>query len=332
MTHHDDFIGRLESYLDEYEGVTPLPDAIRAEVRAALPSIKQGGPSVGPQRIARMTVQLPPAARYGLVAAVIVAAVAIGAVVIGPDSIGGPGQSQEPTPTLAPSASLAAGSPYDLIDSPRNGDLPPGEYFLDHDAYPARIEFTVPEGWWYYTTSASRAASDVHAILVNNGIGTGHESNWGLAFAVVNQVRADPCDAGAGYMDASVTESADAVATAFENWADFTTTVEDVTIGGTSGKRVEISPSDSVDCSGGLFTTPTGYRFDMPAASEEPFDNPHQFTFLDVDGSILAIWTTDYPGTNGYEAGNGASLDPEAHVEHQVELRDILDSIVITPR
>jgi hypothetical protein len=58
----------------------------------------------------------------------------------------------------------------------------------------------------------------------------------------------------------------------------------------------------------------------------------NQFTLLDVEGSVLTIWTTDFPGTTLFEEGGGASPDPQAHVKDQVQLHDILDSIVITPR
>jgi hypothetical protein len=326
----DDFIERLEEYLDG-EGVTPLPDGVRSEVRAALPSIKQGGPG-GPLRFDPMTFQIPAAARFGLAAAAVVAAIAIGAGFLLRGDVGDDDPTLRPSASAAASAAASVGGPMSLLDSPRQGDLPAGEYLLDHEAYPALIQFTVPEGWWYYWTSASRAASDVHAILVNNGVGDGYSSAWGLGFSVVNQVRADPCDAGAGYMDGSVTESAETLAAAFETWTDFSPTTEDVTIGGFPGKRVELSSPDGSDCVGGLFTTPTGYRFDMPRASEEPFDNPHQFTSLDVDGSVIVIWTTDHPGSTGYEVANGASPDPEAHATDQVELDAILDSIVFTPR
>ncbi len=325
---HDDFIKRLEGYLDAYEGVSPLPDAIRAQVRAALPSTKQSGPS-GPMRFEPMTTHLPAAARYGLVAAAVVAAIAIGAGFLLRGNVGDDDPTPTPSTSAVPSATASAGGPMSLLDSPRAGDLPAGEYVLDLEAYPMLIEFTVPEGWWYYWTSASRGSSDVHAILGNNGVGDGHNSAWGLSFAVVNQVRTDPCDAGAGYMDASVTASAATLAAAFETWTGFAPTTEDVTIGGFSGKRVEISSSD---CEGGLFTTPAGYRFDMPPAADEPFDSPHQFTFLDVDGSVLVIWTTDHPGSTGYEVDNGASPDPEAHAADQVEMDAIIDSIVLTPR
>lgn len=326
----DDFIERLEGYLDS-EGVTPLPDAVRDRVRAALPTTKQAGPS-GPLRFEPMTFHVPAAARYGLVAAVLVAAVAIGASLLG----GNVGDTPSPTPSgSAPATATAgAGGPMDLLDSPTAGNLPPGEYVLDLDAYPARIEFTVPEGWWYYWTAATRSAADVHAVLVNSlDTGAANGSAWGLGFTVVDQVRVDPCDPAAGSMDASVTESPETLAAALGTWTEFpVTSVEDVTIGGYAGKRVEITPTDESSCTGGLFTTPAGYRFDMPAASEEPFDNPHQFTFIDVDGSLLVIWTTDHPGTNGWEVDGGASPDPEGHVADQVELQAILDSIELTPR
>ena len=38
MSRDDQFIHELERYLDEFEGLTPLPDAIRDAVRAAIPS------------------------------------------------------------------------------------------------------------------------------------------------------------------------------------------------------------------------------------------------------------------------------------------------------
>ena len=54
MTRDDDFIGQLEGYLDEFEGVTPLPDEIRDAVRAQLPTTKQIGPIRGPMRYLTM--------------------------------------------------------------------------------------------------------------------------------------------------------------------------------------------------------------------------------------------------------------------------------------
>lgn len=330
MTHKDEFIGRLETYLDEYEGMTPLPDAVRDTVRAELPRTRQARRPRALPRILTMTLQLPPTARYGLVAAAALVVAIIGASVFTRGgSVGGP--SVSPSPSLAPSPSATVSSAAsDLLDSPRAGDLPAGSYFVDIPAYPARIDFSVPEGWWYYWSSASRAASDVHVILVNNGVGDGHNSAWGLGFAVVRDVLVDPCNRTAGYMDRSVLASADALSAAF-TWTDFpATSVEDVTIGGFAGKRVEISQERSATCAGTFFFTPSGYDFGPLVSSSDPKVN--QFTFVDVGGSVLVLWTTDFPGSTEFEEGAGASADPQAHVDDQMTLHQILESIVLTTR
>ncbi|HET9757966.1 MAG TPA: hypothetical protein VFP66_15795 [Candidatus Limnocylindrales bacterium] len=217
------------------------------------------------------------------------------------------------------------------MDSPEAGDLPAGAYYLDLPAYPARIDFEVPAGWWHFWPGATRQASDAHAVLVNSlDTGAANGSAWGVAFTVVGKVRVDPCDPAAGFMDASATRSADALADAFSSSEAFPVTrVEDVTVGGFSGKRVEITRGATATCEGTLFDTPSGYPFGPIFPSTEPSVN--QFTLLDVEGSVLVIWTTDFPGTTRFEEDGGASPDPEAHVEDQVQLQDILDSIVITP-
>jgi hypothetical protein len=333
MTHNDQFIERLENYLDEYEGVTPLPDAVRHAIRAELPRTKQIGPPRGLSRFLSMTLQLPASARYGLAAAVVLVAVVIGASILGRGgSVGDPGGSPSPSPPPPASVTPSSGGPLSLVDAPSEGDLPAGEYSLDLPAFPARIEFDVPEGWWYFWPTSRPETSDVHGILVNSlDTGAANGSGWGLSFLIVNQVRVDPCSPAAGYMDPSVTQSADALATAFGTWADFSATVEDVTVGGYSGKRVEITRTGAATCqTATAFTTPTGYYFDLQAPASLPV--PEQYTILDVDGSVLVIWTTDFPATSPFEVAGGASPDPEAHVADQVELHGILDSIVIQPR
>lgn len=41
MTREPDFIGLIEDYLDDFEGMTPLPDATRDAIRARLPATPQ---------------------------------------------------------------------------------------------------------------------------------------------------------------------------------------------------------------------------------------------------------------------------------------------------
>jgi len=245
--------------------------------------------------------------------------------------ISGPGATSSLSPTPSPTAPTATG-PTNLVEASQAGDLPAGDYYLDLPAYPARIDFAVPAGWWHYYDAGSREDSTVHAILVNSeDTGAANGSAWGLSFTVVDEVRVDPCDPSAGNMDTSVTESAEALAEAFSSWDDFPTTgVEDVTLGGFPGKRVEMTRDESATCQGTLFVTPSGFQFAMELPSSEPIVN--QFTFLDVQGSILVIWTTDFPGTTLFEEAGGASPDPQAHVEDQGQLHDILESVVIQPR
>ena len=127
--------------------------------------------------------------------------------------------SPSPLATASPSqsatAATTASGPTSLMDSPEGGDLPAGAYYLDLPAYPARIDFEVPAGWWHFWPGATRQASDAHAILVNSlETGAANGSAWGVAFTVVGKVPVDPCDPAAGFMDPSATRSADALADA----------------------------------------------------------------------------------------------------------------------
>ncbi len=190
----------------------------------------------------------------------------------------------------------------------------------------------MPDGWWHWSDLDSRADSTAHALLVDSlDTGAANGSAWGVTFTVVEDVWVDPCDTGAGSMDSAVTESADSLAEAFSAWPGFpATSVEDVTVSGYSGRRVEITPDEGALCDNPwLFTTPSSYEFGPSFPGSDPVVN--QSTLLDVEGSVLVIWTTDYPGTTIFEEDGGASPDPEAHVADQVVLHDILDSIVLTP-
>jgi hypothetical protein len=238
---------------------------------------------------------------------------------------GGPSASASPTAEATPTGAMS------LLEAPAT-DLPPGDYYLDLPLYPARIEFTVPEGWWHFWSGSTRETSDANAILVNSeDTGATNGSAWGLAFTVADEVRVDPCDPGAGSMDASVTESAEALAEAFASWPGIQATdAEGVTVGASSGLSVEITPDEGLCDEPTLFTTPEGYEFGPIWSSSEPSAN--QFFFFDVEGSVLIIWMTDFPGTTVFEVDGGASPDPQAHVADQDQLHALFESIVIQQR
>jgi hypothetical protein len=219
MTREDDFIAQLEGYLDEYEGLTPLPDAVRDAVRAALPTTKQIGPIAGLMRNLNMTVNLPPAARYGLVAAAVVAAVLLGVTLFGrgPNT----GGETQPTPTPMPTAT----------PPPLAGELlDPGTYTLVGEGLNATL--TVPAGW---------------GNLGGRGVTKGEDQT----FTVVTfwpfptdfeEVYADPCHWKTSVIEPPVGPTVDDLANALAAQAmrgDAVPTA--MTIDGYQGKLVEMS-------------------------------------------------------------------------------------------
>ena len=244
----------------------------------------------------------------------------------------GTASTDSPSATSSPTVEATLTGAMSLVDAPSGGDLPAGDYFLDLPAYPARIEFTVPEGWWHFWSGSTRETSDANAILVNSeDTGAANGSAWGIAFTLADEVRVDPCDSSAGTMDASVPESAQALADAFSSWPGIQASgSEDVNVGGYAGRSVEIAPDEGLCDEPTLFTTPAGYEFGPIWSSSEPSAN--EFMLLDVEGSVLIIWMDDFPGTTTFEVDGGASPDPQAHVADQDQLHDIFESIVIQPR
>ena len=93
MNRDDDFIGRLEDYLETFDGVTPLPDRVRDAVRAELPRTRQVRPARGPERMLDMISRASTRARWGWRLAVVVAAVVLGAAVIN-NGRGSPGSDR----------------------------------------------------------------------------------------------------------------------------------------------------------------------------------------------------------------------------------------------
>ncbi len=129
MTRDDEFIGQLEGYLDEYEGLTPLPDAVRQAVRAELPTTGQGGPRWGPMRYLSMSNNV----KLGLAIAAVSGLALIGVGLLRPGlNIG------NPTPTVTPRPSAL----------PSVGPLPAGTYLMSDPRFTqVPYRFTVPDGW-----------------------------------------------------------------------------------------------------------------------------------------------------------------------------------------
>jgi hypothetical protein len=244
----------------------------------------------------------------------------------------GPGGAPRATASPSPTPLSLTPQPRNLVTigsqvDPSKENLPPGKYYLGPPDTSFFIEFTLPDGWWYW-----QGAADVHAVLINSlDSGASEGSAWGFAFAQIGNVPSDPCDPSTGlfptwYQGGSVGQ----LISGMKTWRDFDVHVENVTVAGFGAKRVTVRAKQPMNCSPVLFSTPAGYRYKIDPSGEAT-DTPEQMTFINVNGKALAMWTTDYAPRNAFEIRGGASPDPQAHVQDQVELHQILDSMVISP-
>jgi hypothetical protein len=131
VTRDDDFIGQLEAYLDEYEGMTPLPSAIRDAVRVELPKTRQIDPR---SALMRTLVMSSPQALAAAATVVVVAVIGINLFF----ASGGPGGPS--TSASYPPSPAATAAPL-----PKVGAIEPGRHWFPDQ--PPRIYLTTPAGW-----------------------------------------------------------------------------------------------------------------------------------------------------------------------------------------
>ena len=339
MNGTDDFIGRLEEYLDDFDGATPLPDHVRDAIHAELPGTRQVRPGAGPMRLLTMLSNTPILARWGLAAAVVVA-VALGAVLLNgnqnKNNVGAP----TPSPTTAPSATPTTTPVVQtLIRAPSvscgNEGLkecvPPGTYKLSSaTSWPTTVSFDVPEGWWAWFPG--NTIGDFEGLLVDDGPTESNGSGWGLMFLTVGQVSRDPCDSSAGMFAPADVDTPEELAAAMATWPGFeATTTEPTSIDGVDGLLVELTSTRTLEqCPEGSFLWKTAEAQIVdtyPMVSSDDLRRPGQFRIVEIDGKLIVIRTTDFPETSPYELSRGVAPDPNRHAADQVELHAILDSI-----
>jgi hypothetical protein len=206
MNRTDDFIGRLEDYLVEFDGVTPLPARVKDAIHAELPRTGQARPLPRPLNVLAMLPQPAAGARSGLVAAMVVAAVVLGAALInyiGTTGVGGRGGFPVSSATPAPTGSPTP-APRALQDAPPaacdqtdtgKGCLAAGTYQLTGDPgdWPATVSFDVPAGWFEWA-----AGTGYDGVLVDGGPTARGDSGWGVMFFAIGNVYRDPCAPTAG--------------------------------------------------------------------------------------------------------------------------------------
>jgi hypothetical protein len=221
------------------EGQTELPDRAYDAVRDSIDHTRQRV-VIGSWREARMS---------NLVRIAIAAAAVLVVAVVGfnflPRSTGN-GGGPLPTPSLSPSPSP---SPIVLPDM---GNLESGTYFIEKaDVTPARFTLSVPTGW--ETIS--------YAIIGKTDAGANGPSAFHAALSpwLVLNVYPDPCNWSKGPANPAVGPTVEDLATALSQQVGRAGSApSDVTLGGFSGKKVELSVPDAFDqttCDGGDFKT-----------------------------------------------------------------------------
>lgn len=269
MTRSDDFIRQLEGYLDEYEGLTPLPEVVRDATRAELPKTKQIGSLPGPIRYLSMSLSMPAPARYGLVAVVVVTAAILGAAFFRP--AGNIGTDPTPTPTPTTAVLIEPDSTEAL------GALTAGTYYVD-SPFPVRVTFDVPQGWsaWGYTSAGSQ-------INLNSG------SDSEVSFEIVDNIAADPCTGQ--LLDPPVGPSVDELVTALSNLAGFeASAATDITVDGFHGKQFTLTAPDIDAPCESMLTWKTTTRHNGVGLGEV-----NEVRILDVDGVRLLICIAYFP-------------------------------------
>ena len=259
MTHNDEFIGQLESYLDDFEGSTPLPEDVRDAIRAELPLTRQR-PAWWP---ARRPPTMNNAAKLTLAAAAVVVAALLGFRFLVPGTgLGGPG----PTPTPTP-------EPRALVQ----GALGPGffttEFVTESPVTdPVQFTFEMPADWG--------AAQPWVIGPTREGPGAA------IAFVQVSGLFGDPCLDNQGSPDVAVGSTAAELASALAEHEAYEATVTgDFTVDGYEGIRMELvmpSDLDYTTCQlGNFWVWPEPFYAGQPARWD--------LWILDLDGTTAVV-------------------------------------------
>jgi hypothetical protein len=285
----------IRAFLDE--GPTDLPDRSYDAVRSDIERTRQRV-VIGPWREPRVSNL----ARLAIAAAAVLVVAVVGYNLLpGPGGSGGPGPSPSPTATESPTATPQPTDPAPLTDGP----MPAGRYlahpFTGRNAY-IGISLTVPDGW---------VAFQGVGLLPTTG--SSGPTGMGIGFGLVNYLYSDPCH-GHAVADVAVGLSVDDLVTAFQAQSAYeTSTPVDVTLGGYSGKQIDLLVPSDLDlstCDNGEF-----YFWEGGIYAQGP-ENRWHLWILDVEGQRIVILAQDFAATSAQD---------------QTELRAIVDSIKIEP-
>jgi hypothetical protein len=278
----------VRSWLDE--GVTALPDRVLDAVLDQIPATSQRRATWWPAW--RVPLLNNTALRFGLAAAALVLVTIAGIRLLPGLNSGG-----DVTPTLSPTPTP---TPQVLGNSPLDAGNVVATGFGASES--VSFTFTVPEGWEGFSR-----------VCVLPITGTVAPDGMGICFGEVNAgLYSDPCHGSTGQADVPVGPTVEDLANALAQQTVYeTTTPTDVTLGGYSGKRMDLHlPSDVASCDLGEF-----YPWGGSIYAQGP-ENQWHLWILDVKGDRVVIIATSFPGTSA---------------EDLAEQQAIVDSIRIEP-
>lgn len=290
MTRSDDFISQLESYLDEHEGSTPLPNDIRNAIRAQLPSTRQR-PAWWP---ARRFPEMNQVMKLSLAAAVVVVAALLGYNYLVAPNIGGP-RLGDPSPTAIPTPT----------PSPLRGQDPlsAGRYLVDPAGLPMEVTVEVPDGW-----------SAGLSWVVRGPLGNDAPDGMAIRFYTLapDPLYINPFVISEGVLDPAVGPSVDELVAAMVGHPDWIVIgTEPITIDGYAGQVVHVTLPEET-------TADNPFYLFRDAVSSGVYGwqagQLHDIHILDVAGERLIVEAFHYPGTSA------------AHLAAQ---QTVLDSIQI---
>jgi hypothetical protein len=214
----DDFIAHLESYLDEYEGSTPLPEHVRMSVRGQLPQINQEPVWWPARRLSTMSSAMG----IGVAVAAVLAIAVVALSFVAGERVGGPATEETtPSPTT-PAMELPS----------RVVTVQPGRYSL-RSTFPAEVTFEVPEGWQACVFSA-----------FEQGVCAPTPDAGGVTLLAAENVVVDPCNTR--LLEPPAGRSVEAFLSAVANLRGFSVTEPvDVRRGNVAGQQMIVTaPSD----------------------------------------------------------------------------------------
>ena len=234
-------------------------------------------------------------------AVVIVGSLAIGCQPSGSGVSGPSGSAQPPASAAQPPPSAAqapASTPADYAKQPGGGkELAPGSYVFT-SAPPLRVTITLPSGWY-------KGRID-WAVFENDSLVSMH-------IAAPDNIYADPCALTLGLRNPAVGPTVADLVTALAATPGLAASpASDVTVGGHTGQRIELT---------------------APESRDECNDEPKLYDVSDgvgppapVPGELVQLWILDAKGTR---LVIGTRIQPGANAEALSELQAIVDSIQV---